>query len=218
MADRLALTSLASSGASNLEAHRHPLEMSVAFARQDLAGLDMNMTIPISSEGSSRGGAAVETPLSLWYERNDGPWIPQGLTSGQDDPRAQSMASNMRANSLAFPGQYRESFVPSECDTATGVIPSDSGYGSYNPRHSVANGSVCEESFDRNPETQRLIGGMGDLNFQAFGPEMLQKNGMNPGHTWGQPQGPIRDRHIHVEPAFLCETCGKPLRTNSELK
>ncbi|KAI1502791.1 hypothetical protein F5X99DRAFT_417598 [Biscogniauxia marginata] len=218
MADRLALTLPESSGTSNAEAYSRPIKNLAVFTRhQDLAGLDLNMNIPFPTSQTTSDAFRsrnAETPLSIWY--NDvGPWIPPGLTSEQDNARASSIAPNLGGNSLAFSGQCHDSIAPSECDTVPpGVIPSDSGYGSYNPRPSVANGSVCDESFDRNQETQSHIGHIGDLPFQSFD----QKDDVNQGDPWPQPQGHTAEHQIQIDPALLCDHCGKKLKTKSERK
>ncbi|KAI1639589.1 hypothetical protein F4809DRAFT_656480 [Biscogniauxia mediterranea] len=219
MAERLALTLFESSGTSNVEAHTGPIELPSAFTQhQELADIDLEMHVPYSA-GQATADAfrsrPAESPLSLWYQRNDGPWIPQGLTSGQDSTRTSPVGSNLRGNPLAFPG-HRDSIVPSECDTVPpGVIPSDSGYGSYHPRHSVANGSICDESFDRSQETQSLIGhGINDVAFQSFS----QKDDITQGNTWSHSQGYASERQVVITPPTRCETCKKELKTESERK
>ncbi|KAI0005650.1 hypothetical protein F4779DRAFT_598155 [Xylariaceae sp. FL0662B] len=233
MTDRLALTSPGSSDVATMEGHPQPSEMPVGFARsQDLAALEhMDINLPFSTSrhqaDSSYGARPLHNRLALWYQRNDGPWIPQGLTSPQDDIRNPSVLGNIRANPFVFPGQYRESVVPSECDTIPpGVIPSDSGYGSFGAKQSVANGSVCDEPFDRSTETQSLVGHISDLNFQSFPHEMMPKSGINPRNSYSQSQAPpppppssFIDGQIQLEGGnLMCETCGKLVKTNSELK
>ncbi|KAI1140402.1 hypothetical protein F5Y05DRAFT_411458 [Hypoxylon sp. FL0543] len=231
MADQLALTP--GSSDTTMEGPSRPAKMaSLNFPHhQDLATLDhMGMNIPFPSgrhPADSYRPGRIENRLALWYHRNDGPWTPPGLTSPQGDIRTPALLGNLRTNPLIFSGhQYRESVVSSECDTVPpGVIPSDSGYGgSFGAKQSVANGSVCDESLDRNPETQSLIGHIGELNFQSYNQDMIPKGGVNAETPWSQSQQPPPspssrfDRQINVEGSRICETCNKLLKTKSEFK
>ncbi|KAI5926989.1 hypothetical protein F4810DRAFT_699268 [Camillea tinctor] len=222
MAERLTLALPDSSGASNVDVHPpHPraVELSPAFAQHhDIADIDLEMHIPYST-GQAPSDAfrprPTNIPLDLWYQRNDGPWIPPGLRSGQGSTRASPNGPNLRGNALAFSG-HRDSIVPSECDTVPpGVIPSDSGYGSYHPRHSVANGSICDEPFDRSQETQSLMGhSMNDVAFPPFS----QKDDITQGNTWAHAQAHASEQSFPANPLIRCETCRKELRTESERK
>ncbi|OTA96365.1 hypothetical protein M434DRAFT_116536 [Hypoxylon sp. CO27-5] len=231
MADQLALTSGSSDTA--MEGHSRPAKMTtLGFPpHQDLAALDhMGMNIPFPAgrhPADSYRPGRIENRLALWYHRNDGPWTPPGLTSPQGDIRTPPLLSNLRANPLVFSSHpYRESVVPSECDTVPpGVIPSDSGYGgSYGAKQSVANGSVCDESLDRNPETQSLIGHINELNFQSYNQDIISKNGVNGETPWSQSQQPppspssAFDRQVNFEGSRACEICNKLLKTKSEFK
>lgn len=143
-------------------------------------------------------------PLVRWYYDNDGPWHSRGLMSDGGDANGQSMVSGMRDDQYMVPN--RSNMVPSE------IIPqSDSGYGSYHNQPSIANGSVCGDSFDANPDTQSIMGAsMVDAQFPV--PEAMSRNQMimgAPSNTWpGQ---------IPLE-INTCEECGKAVRTNSEKK
>ncbi|KAI1418665.1 hypothetical protein F5Y13DRAFT_184305 [Hypoxylon sp. FL1857] len=230
MADQIALTS--GSSDTTMEGPSRSAKMaSLNFPHhQDLAALDhMGMNIPFPAgrhPADSYRPGRIENRLALWYHRNDGPWTPPGLTSPHGDIRT-PVLGNLRANPLMFPShQYRESVVPSECDTVPpGVIPSDSGYGgSYGAKQSVANGSVCDESLDRNQETQSLIGHIGELNFQSYNQDMIPKNGANAETPWSQSQQPplspssAFDRQVNFEGSRTCDICNKLLKTKSEFK
>ncbi|KAI1081188.1 hypothetical protein F5B20DRAFT_579567 [Whalleya microplaca] len=228
MADRLALTSPGSSDVTTMEGHPQP--SGILTRSQDLATLDhmgMGLSFPTGrlQADPSYGARPLQNRIELWYQRNDGPWTPQGLTSPQDDIRSPSVLANLRAAPYAF-HHYRESVVPSECDTIPpGVVPSDSGYGSYGAKQSVANGSVCDEPYDRNPETQSLVGHISDLNFQSFNQELIPKGPITQRNHYLQSQAPpppssssFVDDRIQLEGNLLCETCGKSVKTNSELK
>ncbi|KAI1662653.1 hypothetical protein F4813DRAFT_394831 [Daldinia decipiens] len=219
MADPLALTSPGSSD-TPMEGHAQPATMAALnFGHhQDLTSLghmDRNLLFPTGRhQADSYGPGRIGNRLALWYHRNDGPWTPPGLTSPQGDIRNSSVLGNLRNSHLMFYSQYRES--PSECDTVPpGGIPSDSGYGgSYVAKHSVANGSVCDEPIDRNPE--------GELSFSSYNQDMMSK--LNPEIPWSQSQLPSTSpqpaiaRQINPEGSKICETCKKELKTKSEFK
>ncbi|KAI1380874.1 hypothetical protein F4677DRAFT_441203 [Hypoxylon crocopeplum] len=224
MADQLVLTSPGSSDTA-MEGHPQPVKMAALnFGhQQDLAALDhmgINLQFPASRPHDR---------LALWYQRNDGPWTPPGLTSPQADIRNPSVLGSLRGSPLVFSNSYRESIVPSECDTVPpGAIPSDSGYGgSYGAKHSVANGSVCDESLDRNTETQSLIGHISELNFRSYSQDVVSKAGVSAGTPWS-PLHPIAllssssssvvDRQANFEGSRTCEICNKLLKTKSEFK
>ncbi|KAI0838626.1 hypothetical protein F5Y06DRAFT_39721 [Hypoxylon sp. FL0890] len=231
MADQLPLTS--GSSDTTMEGPSRPAKMaSLNFPHpQNLAALDhMGMSIPFPAgrhPADSYRPGRIENRLALWYHRNDGPWTPPGLTSPQGDIRTPALLGNLRTNPLIFSShQYRESVVPSECDTVPpGVIPSDSGYGgSYGTKRSVANGSICDESLDRNPETQSLIGHIGELNFQSYNQDMIPKGGTNAETPWPQSQPPppspssAFDHQVNAEGSRTCDICNKLLKTKSEFK
>ncbi|KAL7622987.1 hypothetical protein AAE478_006666 [Parahypoxylon ruwenzoriense] len=197
---------------------------------QDFAALgqmDMNIPFPTGRHHpDSYGHGRLGGPLTMWYQRNDGPWTPPGLTSPQSNIRVPSVLGNLRASSLVYSGQYRESIVPSECDTVPpGVIPSDSGYGSYRAKHSVANGSVCDESLDRNTETQSLASHLGGLDFQAYSQDMVSKGGMSTVNHWPQsrpppplPSSSVPNHQANSVETRMCEICNKQMKTKSEFK
>lgn len=138
---------------------------------------------------------SVKYPLSRWVG-DPGPWHPRGLTSNTEDIGGQSMLSGMRDGQFMTPLQ--SNVVPSE------IMPqSDSGYGSYNNRRSIADGSVCDDAFDTNIDTQSIIGGPIDVT---------SKNAMVLGGSWASPIN-----HIRIE-TMKCEGCGKVVKTKSELK
>ncbi|TRX88057.1 hypothetical protein FHL15_011059 [Xylaria flabelliformis] len=106
--------------------------------------------LSLTSPGPS--DATGKDPLYRWYGEggNDAPWHPP-LTTGPEDGSGQSMMSNIPTSQFIVPG--RSNVVPSE------IMPqSDSGYGSYRNQTSIANGSVCEDSYDANPDTQSIMG------------------------------------------------------------
>ncbi|KAI0535431.1 hypothetical protein GGR58DRAFT_504330 [Xylaria digitata] len=164
-----------------------------------LAGRQGNMDFPHEAQATGKD------PMVRWYEVNDGPWHPQGLTSSTGDG-SQSMVSNMRESQYMVPA--RTNMVPSE------IMPhSDSGYGSYQNQPSIANGSVCEDSFDTNQDTHSIIGGsMVDTQFSV--PDAMSKGPIALGGPCDSWPSPIRIETISMR----CEECGKPVRTKSELK
>ncbi|KAI0885647.1 uncharacterized protein GGS22DRAFT_161502 [Annulohypoxylon maeteangense] len=231
MADHLALTPSASSD-SAIEGHSRSAKVATfSFAHiPNLATLEnisiMNLPFPSSrSLADPYGSGRVRDRIQSWYQRNDGPWTPPGLTPPQSDLRNPAISSSLRENQFVFSTHYREGRVSSECDTvAPGVVPpSDSGYGgSYGAKRSVANGSVCDESLDRNQETQSLVGHIGDLNFHSYNQDIMPKGGVNPEAPWSQPQqSPSPSSAFGQQVSSrdkTCEICKKTLKTKSEFK
>ncbi|KAI1762015.1 hypothetical protein GGR53DRAFT_521933 [Hypoxylon sp. FL1150] len=218
MADRI----VPGSSDTQMEGHSRPAKMAaLTFGHPHdpaLEHMGMNFTLPTTRhQAGSRG---LDDRLALWYHRNDGPWEPPNL---QGDGRTPSVL-NFRNGQPWLNSQYRESIVPSECDTVPpGVLPSDSGYGSYGAKHSVTNGSVCDESLDRNPETQSLVGHISELNFRSFNQDIMSKGGASPLGSWHQPQPQpsllsAADRQGNYAGYHVCKTCNKSLKTKSEFK
>lgn len=218
MTDHLARLSTGSADAAALDAPK-TIGMPNSFtSSQDLAGLEqIDGNLPFPS-GRAQAGyhRAPQIPPNLfqWYRDDDGPWT--GLASTQVDAGSFSTVPNLPTNPHIF--QYRENVVPSECST---ILPSDSGYASYGAKHSVTNNSVCDESFERNTETQSVIGHMSDLSFPNHSTEILPRNGLDHGNRWSLPQGGSKFGDHSSQPnasAIICKTCNKALKTNSELK
>ncbi|KAK8042008.1 hypothetical protein PG993_006531 [Apiospora rasikravindrae] len=166
----------------------------------------------------------AQNALAHWYTTNDGPWIPKDLALPEDDDRSPSRihTMNLQGHSMGFPGQYRERYVPSECETTPpGMAPSDSGYGSHAAKQSVTATSLYDEPMDRNTETQSLAGHLSEFHFPTsygHGMEYMAKN-TSPG-DWGMaPQQPLQQQARPFEgKGIICETCKKTVKTNSELK
>ncbi|KAI1737545.1 hypothetical protein F4680DRAFT_468084 [Xylaria scruposa] len=197
MDDHLTLTSPGPSDVHHLE---QSLNMSFGLSQQAvLAGSQVNMNFQQESQVTGKD------PLYRWYgERgNDAPWHPQNLTSGPEDGSGQSMISNIPTGQFIVSG--RSNVVPSE------IMPqSDSGYGSYRNHTSIANGSVCDDSYDANPDTQSIMGGsMVDARFPIS--DAVPENAVALGGPW-EPQ--IRFETVSMR----CSVCDKPVRTKSELK
>lgn len=155
---------------------------------------------------------APQDPLMHWWENDDGPWVPRNFAPDCDGRSASRMNGRDPAYPFVCSGPYRDPYVPSECDTApTGIEPSDSGYGSYGAKPSIANISVLGEPLDRCPETQILTDHLLEFNLQV-------PNSGHAGiwHTQPPPAG-YRGSHLNAK-GIVCETCNKQLKTNSELK
>ncbi|KAK8083571.1 hypothetical protein PG996_002352 [Apiospora saccharicola] len=171
-----------------------------------------------------RGMPAHQDAIANWYAGNDGPWIPKGLALPDDDDRSPSRIHNMSFQGhMGFPGQYRERYVPSECETSPpGLAPSDSGYGSHATKHSVTTTSVYDEPMDRNTETQSLAGHLSEFHFPtSFGPGMEYMAKNTPSGAWDlTPQQSLQHsaRPFEGKGIIVCETCKKQVKTNSELK
>ncbi|KAI0445330.1 hypothetical protein F4803DRAFT_548277 [Xylaria telfairii] len=192
--------SLTSPGPSDVHHLHHSLD-NIPFELPQqviLGGSQVTMNFPQESLATGKD------PLFRWYsEGNNAPWHPRNLTSGAGDGSSQSMVSDIRTSQFIAPD--RSNVVPSE------IMPqSDSGYGSYHNHTSIANGSVCEDPFDANPDTQSIMGGsMIDAQFSMAD---MSKNDMTLGGSCGSWDPPIR-----IE-TMKCSECGKPVRTKSELK
>ncbi|KAI1778318.1 hypothetical protein F4818DRAFT_296663 [Hypoxylon cercidicola] len=227
MADRVALTSPGSSD-TGMEGHPRSAKMTALNFGQarDIAleHMGINLSVPANRYPADAYNRQYDR-LALWYRSNDGPWEPPNLISPQGDIRNPSILGNFRGSQPMFSnGQYRESIVPSECDTIPpGVLPSDSGYGgSYGVKHSVTNGSVCDESLERNPETQSLVGHINELNFRSYNQDMVSRGGASSTTSWHQSQPPplssTANHQVHYEGVQICEVCNKQLKTKSESK
>ncbi|KAI4867329.1 hypothetical protein F4820DRAFT_457023 [Hypoxylon rubiginosum] len=228
MADRVpALTSPGSSDTA-MEGHSRPAKMAaLTFGHaHDLALEHMGMNLSLPANRYQADTYRLDDRMALWYRRNDGPWEPPGLISPQSDIRNPSILGSFRGSQHMFSNsQYRESVVPSECDTVPpGVLPSDSGYGgSYGAKHSVTNGSVCDDSLDRNPETQSLVGHISELNFRTYNQDMMSKGGASSTASWHQSQPPAppsstANHQVSYEGSQVCDICNKVLKTKSEYK
>lgn len=150
-------------------------------------------------------------PLHDWYNSQEKPWDPihgrNALQARIGDLRTHRPGS--RPSGPAFSG-YRESNVPSECEsTGTGVLPSDSGYESRT-RHSVVNGSIYGDG-DRIGETGSISSHLADpqLDRLVLSSEPWTRQG--PGHTAGAPANVGSGK-------FECPHCRQKVKTRSELK
>ncbi|KAI1150688.1 hypothetical protein F4825DRAFT_463145 [Nemania diffusa] len=161
-----------------------------------------HMSLPGNIIYTPRVHATGKHPLTRWATGDDEPWHPRNLASGMEDGSDQPMLSDMRCAQFIVTGQP---------NGVSEMMPqSDSGYGSYN-HPSITNGSVCDDSFDANPETQSVLGGsmrgsLADVPFHM--PDDLPKD-RSLGSSW-PPQ-------IRVE-TLKCDFCDKPVKTKSELK
>ncbi|KAK9782522.1 hypothetical protein AB5N19_09100 [Seiridium cardinale] len=205
-------TSPGEAGGSTLPNSSRNVDVPRFPGSQDLAGMDMNSSLLSGQFASdqallgsySRQLPGTSNPLEQWYVRNDGPWIPKNLA-----PPGRQDAVNARAQGYGFPGTYRESISPSECDTIPpGLVPSDSGYGSHGAKQSIATASICYDDALDSQETQSLVGHF------AFGMDPRQ---------WVSPPNQTQTSRLQhpVQPEgkeLICETCNKVLKTNSELK
>lgn len=164
----------------------------------------------LPSTANVNGVRNAGTPFALldWYQ-GDGPWDPlvgkNTPPSRQDDPRGRGhMSAPLKNNGPAFQGYRVANTVPSECDTLhTGVLPSDSGYGS-GPRPSIGNPSVYDE-LDHNTETQSLIEPLMDFNL-ANHPYIQPTNSQNGTSSMDQDNNNL-----------ICAYCDQRVKTKSEL-
>ncbi len=152
------------------------------------------------------GGRLAADPLALWYSANDSPWIPGAryeLPRQKNRPSQRAVGPPPNAFTT-----MRGGAAASDCDTAPGGVPSDSGYASA-ARPSVGRPSVGYPSVfgdaDRSAETQSLVGNLADFSISPDGTQY--------------PWGPVPDSQSEVGANGLwCEWCKKALRTKSEKK
>ncbi|KAI0143071.1 ornithine decarboxylase antizyme-domain-containing protein [Xylariaceae sp. FL1272] len=127
-----------------------------------------------------------KNPIARFYMNNDGPWHPL-VTDGTVAPRLDQFSSQ---------GSGRPSLVQSELD---------SGYGSYHQqlRHSVTNGSVCDDTLATDFDEQSIIYSVPDSSFVP--------------DAWQRQRPSAFETPIPFDP-MKCDTCFKSVRTKSELK
>lgn len=153
----------------------------------------------------------ARNPLEDWYVSHEKPWDP---IQGRNPPP--SRAGDLRGNRLNYRpighafSAYRESNVPSECEsTGTGMLPSDSGYESRT-RHSVVNGSIYGDC-DRIGETGSISSHLADFQFERP---------ILPSELW-KPQGTSHTTAVSTSvdnSKLVCSYCNQNVKTRSELK
>lgn len=163
---------------------------------------------PQSPEAFAR--PTTRNPIIDWYTSQEKPWDP---IQGRAAPVARagdfrSGRLNYRLTGPAYSG-YRESHVPSECET-TGpdALPSDSGYHSR-ATQSVFNGSICGDA-DRGGENGSISSHLAGLQVErpTFSPD-----------SWRQTPLQTTPLPLCVDNgSLICPTCRQKVRTKSELK
>lgn len=159
------------------------------------------------------GRAPAQDPLLQWYEGNDGPWVPKGVTDIPHEERVQTRQTGNRS-ALSFGTQYRQP-NPSDAGSAQygGVPNSDSGYGT---RRSVGNTSVYSADIpERDQDCQSLIG-----HIETYQPfynysEVLTPRPGRVTESWNSAASATAGPEIAQ---LVCPTCGKGVKTQSELK
>ncbi len=216
MTDHLAKPSSGSGGTSAPDNTVKAIGMPNGFtSSQDLAGLEqVNSSLhsppfPVTRTQTNYyrpGPTQIRPSLVEWCQRNDGPWTQLAPTRvGTETP------SVIETNPHIF--EFGENLAPSEYSI---ILASDSGYGtSYGAKHSVTNNSVCDESFDRNTETQSIIGQRSELYFLSLGQEPLPRHGFDHGNPRSPHQGASQSSESGI---IVCEICNRKLKTKSELK
>lgn len=172
----------------------------------------------LQTPGISRNPQSPETfvrpptrnPIIDWYTSQEKPWDPiQGRAVPL--PRAGDLRGGKLNYSLSGPAYsvYRESHVPSECETTgPGALPSDSGYHSR-ATQSVFNGSTRGDA-DRSGENGSISSHLAGLQVDrpAFSSE-----------SWRQASLQTTSLPLSAESGSLvCPTCHQKVRTKSELK
>ena len=154
-----------------------------------------------------------EDPLVQWYSANDGPWIPKQIMDAGTDERSNSQQTGNRIPQL-YGRQYRSSSHVDGGSFHYSVPHSDSGYGT---RQSVGNTSVFSGDVnERDQDNHSLLGPSTDYqSFPGFNDSMqMQSHDARIGHTWATPPGVSPP----ASPNLICPTCGKAVKTPSELK
>lgn len=154
---------------------------------------------------------APRNPLTDWYTSQEKPWDPiQGRTVPL--PRSGDLrGGKLNYHRLSGPAYstYRESHVPSECETTgPGALPSDSGYHSR-ATQSVFNGSTCGDA-DRSGENGSISSHLAGL--QVDRPPFSSE-------AWAQASIQTTPLAFGVHSSSLvCPTCHQKVKTKSELK
>ncbi|KAI1262728.1 hypothetical protein F5Y18DRAFT_150477 [Xylariaceae sp. FL1019] len=156
------------------------LEMPPEYDQQGGLPSDGHLNFSPTSQTSDKN------PIARFYLNNDGPWHP---------PFDGTVPPTLDQFNTQGPG--RPNLVQSELD---------SGYGSYHQRlrHSVTNGSVCDETLGTEFDEQSMVYSMPDSSFSV--PD-----------AWQRQRPSAFETPIQVDP-MRCNTCGKSVRTKSELK
>lgn len=150
-----------------------------------------------------------QDPITQWYTGNDGPWVHHKAIPEVPVDRLppKHMGSH---NPMAYGNQYRQPNPSEGGSIHYGVPHSDSG---YSTQRSVRNASVFSADIpERDQDCQSLASHFADHQpFQQIGEVMQQ-----------------RDARIHDScysssnssdlPSLFCNACGKPVKTQSELK
>ncbi|CAG8949971.1 hypothetical protein HYFRA_00004303 [Hymenoscyphus fraxineus] len=163
----------------------------------------------IPSDTQSRGPA--QDPLVQWYTGNDGPWVPKVIPDVAIEERLHPRQSGNRSH-VSYGTQYRQPNPSDAGSVQFGVSNSDSGYGT---RRSIGNGSVFSADIqDRDQDCQSLAGHVENFQpFHAF-PEILPPRD----HTRVNDWTPTPKSTGSNTPSLICQSCMKPVKTQSELK
>lgn len=172
----------------------------------------------VSVEGPTRSG--TENPLLSWYTENDGPWIPKGTVPDIpiDHNHSRGQPLGFRSTGNTTPLETNRSRVANSSEN--GAIPlaylhSDSGYGT---RRSLENASVfSSEVFDRNQDCSSLSGQVSDIPSFGSLKALEQRPESEITESWAGSQPASTGNRTRNE-LLHCPTCGKDVKTKSELK
>ncbi|RDL37639.1 uncharacterized protein BP5553_05072 [Venustampulla echinocandica] len=189
--------------------HWDPMFQPHAFGEASYVSPNMARVPQLQIDGQGRG--PKQDPLVQWYASNDGPWVPKVIPDVAPAERIQATQAGNR-NLVSYGNQYRQP-NPSEAGSVQfGVPNSDSGYGT---RRSVGNTSVFSADVaERDQDCQSLAGHLD--NFQPFQGlnEILPGRDSRISDSWAP-------RPISIgsdSSGLICQTCQKPVKTQSELK
>lgn len=131
-------------------------------------------------------------PIAQWYTGNDGPWVPHKAIPEIVGDRLPSKHSYRSAHPLDIGSAFHYN-----------APHSDSGYGT---RRSVANTSV----FSADQDCQSLTSHATDHHQPYPGmSEVIHQRDARVNEAWAEPSN-VAD--------IVCQTCGKTVKTQSELK
>jgi len=150
-------------------------------------------------------------PLFQWYNGNDGPWIPRGISVVVPDQRTNPRNISNRAP-IPMDGRERHPNPSDHGHFQFGAPHSDSGYGT---QRSIGNTSIYSGDIpERDQDCPSLGEQSGDLQqFQGIN-EALQARERGFNEAW-----PVAASISASSPGlFSCPTCRKSVKNQSELK
>jgi hypothetical protein len=157
--------------------------------------------------------------LETFYD-TEGPWIPPNVadSSRPEGPRGRPKPAPLscKGRPAFFNGDYRNSNLPSECDTVDRPpLPSDSGYGTRLSEPASVYG-------DMSHETASIQGHLMDYHITIGSDTFPRDTNLPRETTWPNPSLSHSQTQVAQNVVdggkLICPTCKKPVKTKSELK